>query len=145
MNAYSLIIILICCICRYTSVDIMAEFKRNFLNFRYGINFKYEGMILHCCDRFYVVTKFILPAIDDLKIPPIDFDSEYSYLSADLRRHQYSAQYLPNIKNFCTKIVPYIDFHKKQTDYYNDVFTKEIPLVLPNFPKNRKENRCIIA
>ena len=62
MKAYSLIIIIFtCCICRYTSVDIMAELKKNVLNFGYGINFKYEGMLVHSFDRFYVITKFIFP------------------------------------------------------------------------------------
>ena len=59
MKAYSLIIIFVCCICKHTSVDIMPELKRNILNFGYGNNFKYEGMLSHLFDRFYVVTKFI--------------------------------------------------------------------------------------
>ena len=67
MKAYSLIIIFVCCICKYTSVHIMPELKRNILNFGYGINFKHEGMLSHSFDRFYVVTKFILPNINDLK------------------------------------------------------------------------------
>ena len=61
MKAYSLIIIFVCCVCRYTSVDNMPELKINILNFGYRINFKYEGMLSHSFDRFYVVTKFILP------------------------------------------------------------------------------------
>ena len=39
--------------------------------------------------------------------------------------------------------MPFVDFYKKEIDYYNktvhDILTKEIPLILPNFPKNRKE------
>ena len=54
MKAYSLIVIFICYICKYTSVDIMPELKRNILNFGYRINFKYEGMLAHSFDRFYV-------------------------------------------------------------------------------------------
>ena len=78
---YSLIIIFIsvCCICKYTSVDIVPEVKRNILNFGYEINFKYEGMLSHLFDRFDVVTKFILPTINDLKFSPIEFDSKYNY------------------------------------------------------------------
>ena len=127
----------------------MPELKRNILNFGYGINFKYETMPSHSFDRFYVVTKFIFPTVNDLKFSPIDFNTECNYLNADLRRHQYAVQYLPNIRNFYTKIVPFIDFYKKQIDYYNktvhDILTQEIPLILPNFPKNRKEKRSIIA
>ena len=99
--------------------------------------------------RLYVVTKFILPTVDDLKFPSIDFDMECSFLNANLRRHQYAAPYLPNMKNFCTKIVPFIDFYKKQIDSCSktahDIFTSEIPLILPNFPKNRREKRSLIA
>ena len=56
MKAYSLIIIFFaCCICRYTSVEIMSELKENILNFGYRINFKYKGMLAHSFDQFYVV------------------------------------------------------------------------------------------
>ena len=97
MKAYSLIIIFVCCRYQYTLVDIVPEHKRKIINFGYGINYKYEGMLSHSFDRFYVVTKFILPTIDDLKFSPTDSDSECSYLNVDLRRHQYATQYLPNI------------------------------------------------
>ena len=39
----------------------MSELKKNVLNFRYPTNFKYEGMLTHSFDRFYVVTKFEMP------------------------------------------------------------------------------------
>ena len=133
MKAYSLIVIFICCVCRYTSVDIMPELKRNILNFGYGINFKY--------DRFYVVTKLILPTINDLNFFPIDFDSECSYLNVNINRHTYPMQYLPKIKTFCENIVTSIDFYKKQIDYYN----KRVHEILrrdsfdtPKFPKKQK-------
>ena len=84
------------------------------------MEFKYEGMLSHSFDRFYVVTKFIWPTINDLKFSPLRFDSECSYLNVDLRRYQYATQYLPNINNFCTRIVPFIDCYKKQIDYYKN-------------------------
>ena len=49
------------------SIEIRPELQRNILNFGYGINYKYEGMLAHSFDRFYVVTKFMLPTIGDLK------------------------------------------------------------------------------
>ena len=30
-----------------SAVDVMPELKRNILNFGYGVNFKYEGMLSH--------------------------------------------------------------------------------------------------
>ena len=49
-----------------TSIEIRPELQRNILNFGYGINYKYEGMLAHSFDRFYVVTKFVLTMIGDL-------------------------------------------------------------------------------
>ena len=37
-------------------------------------------MVAHSFDRFYVVTKFILPAMNDLKLSPINYDGECRYL-----------------------------------------------------------------
>ena len=80
MKAYSLII-LFCCMCIYTTVNIMPELIRNIWNFGYGINFKYEGMLSHPFDRCYAVTKFILPTIDVIKNSSIIFHMECSYLN----------------------------------------------------------------
>ena len=49
-----------------TFVKIKPKLKRNILNFGYGINYKYEGMLAHSFDRFYVITKFMLLTIADL-------------------------------------------------------------------------------
>ena len=46
------------------AVDVMPELKKNVLNFRYGANFKYEGMLTHSFDRFYVVAKYKIPKIE---------------------------------------------------------------------------------
>ena len=61
----------LCIICHFyqsTFTKIKPELKKNILNFGYGINYKYEGMLTHSFDRFYVVTKFILLSIGDLKV-----------------------------------------------------------------------------
>ena len=65
---YLLQAILICLSRRYFSVDIKLELHRNILKFGYGINYKYEGMLAHSFDRFYVIAKFSLPTLDDLKL-----------------------------------------------------------------------------
>ena len=33
-----------------SAIDIMPELKQNILNFGYGVNFKYEGMLSHSFD-----------------------------------------------------------------------------------------------
>ena len=57
----------------------MPELKKNILNFGYGVNFKYEGMLSHSFDWFYIVTKFELPKTKDLKLATFRFDFECSY------------------------------------------------------------------
>ena len=41
------------------------ELQKNILKFGYGINYKYEGMLAHSFDRFYIVTRFMLPSMGD--------------------------------------------------------------------------------
>ena len=36
-------------------------------------------MLAHSFDRFYVVTKFILPTLDDLELSPIKYDRVQIY------------------------------------------------------------------
>ena len=55
-------------------IKIKPELQRNIQTFGYGINYKYEGMLGHSFDRFYVVTKFILPIIGDIKFSKLNFD-----------------------------------------------------------------------
>ena len=75
-----ILIILLCLSSRYSSVETRLELQKNILKFGYGINYKYEGMLAHSFDRFYVVTKFILPTLDDLKLSPIGYDKECKYI-----------------------------------------------------------------
>ena len=48
-----------------------TELQRNVLKFGYGINYKYECTLSHSFHRFYVVTKYELPKVEDLKFTTI--------------------------------------------------------------------------
>ena len=69
--------------CATLATNIMPELKKNVLNFGYGANFKYEGMLTHSFDRFYVVTKFEMPKINDLKLATFTFDFACKHLMSD--------------------------------------------------------------
>ena len=60
----------------------MPELKKNVLNFGYGDNFKYKGMLTHSFDRFYVITKFEMPKID-LKLTTFTFDFACKHSMSD--------------------------------------------------------------
>ena len=51
-----------------SAVSIMPELKQNVLRFEYRVNFRYEGMLAHSFDRFYVVTRIEIPKVSDLNL-----------------------------------------------------------------------------
>ena len=80
-------------------IAIMLELKKNILKFGYGINYKYEGMLSHSFDRFYILTKFELPKLEDLKLTMISYDSICQYLEKAKSKKSYSTQYITDMCN----------------------------------------------
>ena len=121
-----------------STVDIMPELKRNILNFGYGVNFKYEGMLSHSFDRFYIVTKFELPQTKDLRLATFKFDFACSYAN-----HTSSNTNYAKLLNSCMKIVPYAQFYQRQIEYYNhtayDTLANDIGKILPKFPTDNRQ------
>ena len=68
----------------------MPELKKNILKFGYRNNFIYEGILAVSFDKFYVVAKFILPSVDNLKFLQVDFNERCNYLSDDLVHNHIS-------------------------------------------------------
>ena len=48
------------------SIRFNPDLQKNILNFGYGINYKYEGMLAHLFDRFYIIAKFMSPSMGDV-------------------------------------------------------------------------------
>ena len=70
-------------------------------------------MLAQSFDRFYVVTKFILPMMDDFKLSLTNYNKDCKYLS-DLDDND-DEQIKTNIKDlitYCTKRKPYMAFYK---------------------------------
>ena len=86
-----------------SAVDIMPELKKNILNFGYGVIFKYEGMLFHSFDQFYIVTRFELPKTKDLKLATFRVDFECSYAN----HTSTSTTDYARLMNYCMKITPY--------------------------------------
>ena len=119
----------------------MPELKKNVLNFGYSANFKYEGMLTQPFDRFYVVTKFEMPKIDDLKLT-FTFDFAYKHLMSD---RTFMQKYLKH----CQRIVPYIRLYQKQVQYciqsaYN-ILQNKISLILPTLNDPNRKKRFLSA
>ena len=44
------------------------------------MNYKHEGMLVHSFDRFFEVTKFILPSVGDLNFSKLNYNNTCTYL-----------------------------------------------------------------
>ena len=71
-------------------------------------------MLAHSFSRFYVVTKFIWPSVNDLKFLPIDLVKEFNYLNEDFRSHHNPNEYISNLKIYCKKTVQFVHCYKEQ-------------------------------
>ena len=120
----------------------MPELRKIVLNFRYGANFKYEEMLAHSFDRFYVVTKFEMPKIEDLKLTTFTFDFACRHLMSD---KTFIQKYLKH----CQRIVPYLRLYQKQVQYYNqtayNILQNKIGLILPTFTESRRKKGFLSA
>ena len=99
------------CIHWYNSIEIKPELKRNILNFGYGINYRYEGILVHSFDRFYVVTKFILPSIGYLDFSRLNYDNTCTYLDDSDIHNTDTKKYPLDLLAFCKKIEPYVTYY----------------------------------
>ena len=124
------------------TIEIRPGLHKNILNFGYGINYKYEGMLAHSFDRFYVVTKFMLPMIGDLKFSKLGFDYACAYMKKEYAPNTNSRKYLLELKTYCNKIKPFVTYYSKLIQSYNktahNILENEIRLLLPQVSKRQK-------
>ena len=48
-------VLMILMVAKSRGIKFNLELQKNILKFGYGINYKYEGMLAHSFDRFYIV------------------------------------------------------------------------------------------
>ena len=117
------------------SIKIRPELQRNILNFGYGIKYKSEGMLAHLFNRFYVVTKFILPMIGDIKFSKLVFDHTCAYMKKEYASNTDSRKYLAELRTYCNKIKPFVSYYCILIDLYNktayNILQHEIRPLLP--------------
>ena len=122
-----------------SAVSIMPELKQNVLRFGYGVNFRYEGMLAHSFDRFYVVTKIEIPKVSDLNLTLFQFDYNCSHVANIEKNTRFK---IPDkIKDmfnvYCRNIIPYMYLYKHQVEYYEktvfNILEKDIGMILPKF------------
>ena len=146
--------LIILCMYGTSTVSIMPELKHNVLQFGYGVNFRYEGMLSHSFDRFYVVTKIERPKVSDLNLTLFQFDYNCSHVVNIEKgtRFKIPSTIKEMFDVYCKNIIPYMYLYKHQVEYYEktvyEILEKDIGLILPKFEdreKNIKQKRQIIS
>ena len=92
-------------------------------------------MLAHSFDRFYIVVKFMLPSMENLKISNLNFDHSCTYMNKGYMPNTDYSKYLAELKTYCNKIKPFVSHYSKLIKSYNatvyNILTNEIrPLLL---------------
>ena len=120
------------------------------MKFGYGINYKYEGMLAHSFDRLYVITKFVLPTLDDLKLYPIKYDKECNYLrNLDDEDNDQIKQNIRDLLFYCSNIKPFMALYRMQisTHYLtaHKILMNKVDLILSKFINEYRNKRGIFG
>ena len=111
------------------------------------LNYTYEGMLAHSFDRFYAVTKFMLPVIGHLKFSRLHFNDMCAYMENKFAQNTESRKYMLELSTFCNKVRPFVSSYDELINSYNNtthnILEKEIKLLLPQIKS--KQNHGIIT
>ena len=93
-------------------------------------------MLAHSLDRFHVITKFILPTLDDLKLYSIKYDKECQHLrNLDDEDEDQIKQNIKEFFLYCSKIRPFMALYKMQILVHNltahKILKNEVDSILP--------------
>ena len=67
---------------------------------------------MYSFDRFYMVTKFMLPSIGDLNFSKLNCDNTCSNLDNKNTHSTETRQHMLDLMTFCKKIEPFVIYYK---------------------------------
>ena len=79
-----------------------------------------KDMLAHSFDRFYVITKFILPFIGDLGFFRLHYDNTCTYLDNKSTHNTEIKKHMLDLMTFCKKIEPFVVYYKNLIKSYNN-------------------------
>ena len=74
-------------------------------------------MFAHSFDRFYMVTKFILPTIGDLKFSKLNYDDTCAYMDNKNAQNTETRKYMLDLKTFWKEIEPFVVYYSEMNSY----------------------------
>ena len=141
MKLYTFILVKIIVVTMNRGIEISPGLQKNILKFGYSINYKYEGMLAYLFDRFYIVTKFMLPSMEDIKFSKLNFDHTCAYMNKEYAPNRDSRKYLTELKTYCNKIKPFDSHYNKLIKSYNitvhNILENEIKPLLPQISRQK--------
>ena len=92
-------------------------------------------MLAHSFNRFYIIAKFMLPSMADLKLSNLNFYHLCAYMNKKYMPNTDSSKYLAELKTYCNKIKSFVSHYSKLIKSYNDTVynistNKRRPLLL---------------
>ena len=76
-------------------------------------------MLTHSFDRFYVVTKFILPSLGDVKFSKLNYDKTCTYLDNRNAQTTEILKHMLDLMTFCKKIESFVMYYKRLIKSYS--------------------------
>ena len=67
---------------------------------------------MHPFDRFYIVTKFILPSTGHLNFSKLNYDNTFAYLDNKNTHGTERKKHMLDLMTFCKKIEPFLVYYK---------------------------------
>ena len=133
--------------------------KENILQFPYGTNFKFNGLLHHKVDRVWVVTKFPIPQLSDINFPIAELDLSCEHIIAAIAHAEatHKGSYIKSLshtnlvymKKICLTSVPIFKYMKQKQDYYQSrvttLITNELTKLTPQVEVVKRQKRFIAA
>ena len=113
-----------------SQVQISSDLFLNKLNMSYGINYKYNGLLHHNIHRVWIITKVVVPKLNDVKFPDIKFDPECTFLN-QLKVNHGASQHVNSLRSICQSMKPLITLLKQKELYYENAITNILKEEIP--------------
>ena len=141
MKLYTFALMMITLVVVSKGIKFNLELQKNILKFDYGINYKYEGMLEHSFDRFYIVMKFMLPSMGDIRFSILNFYHSCAYMNNEYAPNPDSRKYLTELKTYCNKIKSFVSHYTNLIKSYNatvyNILKNEIKPLIPQLSRQK--------
>ena len=128
--------------------QVSQDLYLNRLNMSFGINYKFNGLLHHNVEMVWVVTKAVIPKLDDIVFPDIEFDPD-CHFTRKLNNARYGVRY--EIESICKSMKPLLKLLKQKEKFYKNVIAhilkEEIPRSLQGsvLSQSRSSNQVPVS